>query len=76
MGGFHLFAADTNTLDWVGGQLARIAPKRVMGAHCTGVEPLYHLRHTTAMRREDAIIGSVGAVYDNHAGFTPGPLAR
>lgn len=76
MGGFHLFAADTPTLDWVGGQLARIAPKRVMGAHCTGIEPLYHLRRATAMSRADAIIGSVGAVYDNRAGFSPGPLAR
>ena len=76
MGGFHLFNANDETLDWAGQQLARIAPKNVMGAHCTGVEPLYHLRRTAGMTRQSAVIGSVGATFELGRGFTPGPLAH
>lgn len=76
MGGFHLFTANDETLDWAGAQLARIAPKNVMGAHCTGVEPLYHLRRTAGMTRQSAVIGSVGATFELGRGFSPGPLAH
>lgn len=76
MGGFHLFAADDQTLDWVGRELAKIAPRHVMGAHCTGIEPLYRLRAGAGLDREHAIVGSVGSRWRTGSGFEPGPLAR
>ena len=76
MGGFHLFGADEPTLDWVAERLAEIKPAHVMGAHCTGVEPLYHIRQGAGMSRETAVIGSVGGIYLSGEGFKPGPLAR
>ena len=76
MGGFHLFNANQETLDWVGERLAEIAPKHVMGAHCTGVQPLYEIRKGANMNRKHAVIGSVGATYKSGEGFTPGMLAR
>ena len=76
MGGFHLFNANQETLDWVGEKLAEIAPRHVMGAHCTGVQPLYEIRRGAKLDRKHAIVGSVGATYHSGRGFTPGMLAR
>ena len=76
MGGFHLFAAADETLDWVGREIGKIGAKNVMGAHCTGIEPLYRIRRTAGLSRQTAVIGSVGAVFESGRGFTPGRLAR
>ena len=76
MGGFHLFTASDEVLDWVGERLAAIGPQHVMGAHCTGIEPLYRIRAGTGMSRQHAVIGSVGATFTVGEGFSPGPLAR
>ncbi len=47
-----------------------------MGAHCTGIEPVYQIRNWCGLKRGDCVVGSVGATFTLSHGFNPGPLAK
>ncbi|MGI8600382.1 MAG: hypothetical protein ACR2KB_14105 [Chitinophagaceae bacterium] len=35
-----------------------------MGAHCTGIEPVYQIRKWAGLKRAECIVGSVGAIFE------------
>ena len=45
LGGFHLFPATDETLDWTAGKLRGMGLQNLLGAHCTGIEAVYALRN-------------------------------
>ena len=44
LGGFHLFEANNATLDWTASKLRSFGLGNFLGAHCTGIEPVFELR--------------------------------
>jgi 7,8-dihydropterin-6-yl-methyl-4-(beta-D-ribofuranosyl)aminobenzene 5'-phosphate synthase len=63
IGGFHLFAASDDTLQWTGSKLKEFGVQQLLGAHCTGIEALYRLRAALGLTRKTAVVGAVGASY-------------
>ena len=51
VGGFHLFEADNATLDWTATKLRSFALGNLLGAHCTGIEPVFELRQRLGLTR-------------------------
>jgi len=76
IGGFHLFPADDRTLDWTAGKLRELNVLNILGAHCTGIEALFHLREGAGLTRKTAVVGAVGATYTTGKGIDPRLLAR
>jgi 7,8-dihydropterin-6-yl-methyl-4-(beta-D-ribofuranosyl)aminobenzene 5'-phosphate synthase len=76
LGGFHLFEADTATLDWTAAKLRGFELRNLLGAHCTGIEPVYGLRQRLGLSRATCAVGAVGARFDLETGLDPGPIAR
>ncbi|MBI4382228.1 MAG: MBL fold metallo-hydrolase [candidate division NC10 bacterium] len=64
LGGFHLFNAKDEQLDWTADKLKEFEIARILGAHCTGIESLYHLRQRLGLSRHSCAVGTVGAVFD------------
>jgi 7,8-dihydropterin-6-yl-methyl-4-(beta-D-ribofuranosyl)aminobenzene 5'-phosphate synthase len=44
IGGFHLFNAKDGQLDWTADKLKEFQTAKILGAHCTGIESVHHLR--------------------------------
>lgn len=76
LGGFHLFAATDAELDWTAEKLRSSGLENLVGAHCTGVEAVYHLREKVGLARPTAVVGAVGAGFELGKGIAPGRLAR
>ncbi len=76
IGGMHLLAADDATLDWTAAQFRRFGVRELIGAHCTGIEPVYRLRAGAGLDRKTAVVGAVGASWQLGKGIDPGRLAR
>ena len=76
IGGFHLFEADAATLDWTAGKLRPMGVANFLGAHCTGIEPVFLLRHRLGLSRANCVVGAVGARFTLRGGIDPGLLAR
>ena len=76
LGGFHLFEADATTLDWTAAKLRPMAVSNFLGAHCTGIEPVYQLRQRLGLGRANCSVGAVGARFTLRDGLDPGLLAR
>ena len=76
LGGFHLFEADAATLDWTAAKLRPMAVANFLGAHCTGIEPVYQLRQRLGLSRANCTVGAVGARFSLRDGLDPGALAR
>lgn len=76
IGGFHLFAASDATLDWTADKLKEFGLASMMGAHCTGIEAVYHLRRRAGLDRKRAVVGAVGASFTLGLGFDPRNVAR
>jgi 7,8-dihydropterin-6-yl-methyl-4-(beta-D-ribofuranosyl)aminobenzene 5'-phosphate synthase len=76
LGGFHLFEADAATLDWTAGKLRGFALQNLLGAHCTGIEPVFGLRQRLALNRAACAVGAVGARFSLQSGLDPGAIAR
>ena len=76
IGGFHLYAASDETLDWTAGKLEEFQTAQLMGAHCTGIESVYYLRRKMGLNRHNCIVGTVGAIFDLKDGIKTGPIAR
>lgn len=76
IGGFHLFNASDETLDWTADKLKEFQMAQFMGAHCTGIESVYHLRQKMGLNRHNCVVGTVGATFDLKDGIKTGRLAR
>lgn len=76
IGGFHLYAASDETLDWTAGKLKEFQTAQLMGAHCTGIESVYYLRRKMGLNRHNCVVGTVGAIFDLKDGIKTGPIAR
>src|SRR5262249_31323518 len=57
LGGFHLFQADEAVLDWTAGKLRPMSVANFLGAHCTGIEPVYQLRRRLGLGRANCAVG-------------------
>lgn len=76
IGGFHLFRATDEQLDWTADKLKEFQTAQILGAHCTGIESVYHLRRRMGLDRRSCGVGTVGATYSLKDGIQTGPLAR
>ena len=76
IGGFHLFNATDEQLDWTADKLKEFHTAQILGAHCTGIESLYRLRQRMGLNRRTCSVGTVGATFDLKDGIQTGPIAR
>ncbi len=76
IGGIHLFSASDETLKWTGDKLREFGVDNLLGAHCTGIETVYRLRHDLALDRAHAVVGAVGAGFELGRGIKPGAIAK
>jgi 7,8-dihydropterin-6-yl-methyl-4-(beta-D-ribofuranosyl)aminobenzene 5'-phosphate synthase len=76
LGGFHLFAADRETLDWTAEKLRDMRVANLLGAHCTGIESVYVLRSRLNLDRSRCVVGAVGSGFDLERGLLPGTIAH
>lgn len=76
LGGFHLFDASPETLQFSATRLRQAGLKQFLGAHCTGIETVYELRRLLGLSRKTASVGAVGSVFTLAAGLDPGAIAH
>jgi 7,8-dihydropterin-6-yl-methyl-4-(beta-D-ribofuranosyl)aminobenzene 5'-phosphate synthase len=76
IGGLHLFPATDEQLDWTADKMKEFKVANLMGAHCTGIEAVYHIRGRLGLPRASAVVGSVGSSFVLGEGIHPGPLAK
>jgi 7,8-dihydropterin-6-yl-methyl-4-(beta-D-ribofuranosyl)aminobenzene 5'-phosphate synthase len=76
LGGFHLFPASDQTLDWTAEKLRGMGVANLLGAHCTGIEAVYVLRDRLDLDRAHCVVGAVGAGFDLERGILPGNIAH
>jgi 7,8-dihydropterin-6-yl-methyl-4-(beta-D-ribofuranosyl)aminobenzene 5'-phosphate synthase len=76
VGGFHLFPATDEQLDWTADKLKDFSVSYLIGAHCTGIEAVYRIRQRLNLPRQSAVVGAVGATFVLGEGIHPGELAR
>jgi 7,8-dihydropterin-6-yl-methyl-4-(beta-D-ribofuranosyl)aminobenzene 5'-phosphate synthase len=76
LGGFHLLQANDATLEWTSAQLVDLGVENLVGAHCTGLEPVYRIRELAELDRSTAVVGATGASFSLKEGINPLSLAR
>jgi 7,8-dihydropterin-6-yl-methyl-4-(beta-D-ribofuranosyl)aminobenzene 5'-phosphate synthase len=76
IGGFHLFNASEESLAWTAGKLDEFGVDNFIGAHCTGLEPVYRFRREVGLDRAHAVVGAVGATFELGKGINPRSMAR
>ncbi len=76
VGGFHLFAATDDQLDWTADKLKGFGVSYLIGAHCTGIEAVYRIRERLDLPRRSAVVGAVGASFVLGEGIHPGKIAQ
>jgi 7,8-dihydropterin-6-yl-methyl-4-(beta-D-ribofuranosyl)aminobenzene 5'-phosphate synthase len=76
IGGFHLFLLDDSQLDWTASKLKEFGVQNFIGAHCTGLEAVYHIRKQIPLSRANCVVGSVGSSFDLEKGIDPLKLAK
>ncbi len=76
IGGFHLFAATDQQLDWTADKLKGFGVSYLIGAHCTGIEAVYRIRQKLDLPRHSAVVGAVGASFVLGEGIHPGKIAQ
>ncbi len=76
LGGLHLFSAKGDTLDWTAGKLKEFGVAQLMGAHCTGIQPVYYFRERLGLDRKACVVGAVGANFELGKGINPGLIAQ
>ena len=76
IGGFHLLQASDDDLEWTASKLLDLELENLVGAHCTGLEPVYRLRNLVNLDRSTAVVGSTGASFSLADGIEPLSLAR
>jgi 7,8-dihydropterin-6-yl-methyl-4-(beta-D-ribofuranosyl)aminobenzene 5'-phosphate synthase len=76
IGGFHLFNAKDEQIDWTADKLKEFQIAQILGAHCTGVETVYRMRQRLGLNRHTCVVGTVGATFDLQDGIHTGSIAR
>jgi 7,8-dihydropterin-6-yl-methyl-4-(beta-D-ribofuranosyl)aminobenzene 5'-phosphate synthase len=76
LGGFHLFPASDEALDWTAEKLRGMGVENLLGAHCTGIEAVYVLRRRLNLDRRHCVVGAVGSGFDLETGIKPGTIAH
>jgi 7,8-dihydropterin-6-yl-methyl-4-(beta-D-ribofuranosyl)aminobenzene 5'-phosphate synthase len=76
VGGFHLFPASDQQLDWTADKLKGFGVSYLIGAHCTGIEAVYRIRERLNLSRKSAVVGAVGATFVLGQGIQPGKIAQ
>ena len=76
IGGFHLLHASDADLEWTADKLVDLGLGHLVGAHCTGLEPVYRLRDLVNLDRSTAVVGATGATFSLSGGIEPLSLAR
>jgi 7,8-dihydropterin-6-yl-methyl-4-(beta-D-ribofuranosyl)aminobenzene 5'-phosphate synthase len=74
IGGFHLLAANDQQIEWTARALKDAGVRYFMGAHCTGILPVQQIMTIAGLKRNECIVGSVGATFDPSIGFIAGQL--
>ena len=76
IGGFHLYNAKDEQLNWTADKLKEFQIVQILGAHCTGIESVYRLRQRLGLSRHDCVVGTVGATFDLKDGIHTGRIAQ
>jgi 7,8-dihydropterin-6-yl-methyl-4-(beta-D-ribofuranosyl)aminobenzene 5'-phosphate synthase len=76
VGGIHLYSRTDAQLDWTSDKMKSFGVENVLGAHCTGIEAVYHLRQRMGLSRKAALVASVGSKFTLQDGIIPGELER
>ncbi len=76
LGGLHLFSARNDTLEWTSGKLREFGVAQVLGAHCTGIEPVVYFREHLGLDRKACEVATVGATFELGKGIATGPIAQ
>lgn len=76
IGGFHLFAASDEVLEWTSEKLKKLELNYFLGSHCTGIESVYRVREFGSMDREQARVGAIGTKFVSGKGIVPGAINR
>jgi len=76
IGGFHLYHATDEQLDWTADKLKEFQTAQILGAHCTGIESVYRLRQRMGLNRHTCVVGTVGAIFDLNDGIHTGRIAQ
>ena len=76
IGGFHLYAATDDALNWTGTKLREFELGYLLGAHCTGIEAVFRIRQVVGLPRARAAVGAVGSSFTLGSGLDPRQLAR
>lgn len=74
IGGFHVLAASDEQIEWTAKALKNAGVRYFLGAHCTGIQPVQQIMTTAGVKRNECIVGSVGAIFDLNVGFIAGQL--
>ena len=76
IGGFHLFAATDDVLEWTAASLEKLSLGHFLGSHCTGFESVFRIRELANMTRDSARVGAIGTRYITGRGIIPGRINR
>lgn len=76
IGGFHLMRASDETPDWTAQKLREFGLANFIGAHCTGIEPVYRIREKSGLKRQTCIVGGVGDKFSLERGIIAGLLTH
>ena len=76
IGGLHLFAAPDSALTWTATRLRSARLSYLLGAHCTGIEPVFRIRDLAALDRKRSVVAAVGSSFDLSKGIDPLSLAQ
>ncbi len=76
IGGFHLYNAKDEQINWTADKLKEFQIAQILGAHCTGIESVYRLRQRLGLSRHNCVVGTVGATFDLKDGIHTGPIAQ
>lgn len=70
IGGFHLFDANDEKLEWTAKQLAPMGIVYFLAAHCTGVESTVRLRELLKLPPERMTVAQVGRRFESGKGIS------
>ena len=68
--------ASDATLDWTAQKLREFGLSNFIGAHCTGIEPVYYIRQKAGLSRHTCIVGGVGDQFSMEKGIVAGLLTH
>lgn len=76
IGGLHLYPATDRELDWTADEMKEFRVAHVIGAHCAGIEAVYHIRQRLGSPRGSVVVGGIGSTYVLGQGVHAGKLAQ